>query len=213
MKNHIFKLKKAMTAPRRDTPSYYRNIEPILEKLEEILILPNGNFLEIASGSGQHVMRFAKAFPQFNFQPSEYDISALSSIDAWAKDSDNILPAMQLDVLSKNWFIKDAKKYDMLFCANVIHISPWQVTCSLFEGAARNMKDACQIILYGPYKVDGEHTSQGNIEFDQWLKEKDASFGIRDIADVTKEVGRHGFKLHQSHAMPANNYIQVFTRI
>ncbi len=199
-----------MQDPRKDAPSYHRNIEPIVAKLRGMLSTQASKVLEIGSGSGQHVTRFANEFPAITFQPTEYDVENLASINAWAMEKPNILPAQQLDVMSDTWL--DEKQFDALLCFNVIHITPWEVTEAIFKGAAKHTCDASQVILYGPYRVDGKQTSKSNVQFEVWLKERDARFGVRDIDDVKKVAALHGFTLKGSHEMPANNFIQVFAR-
>jgi len=201
-----------MNNPRRDAPSFHRNIEPITEKLREILALKCEYVLEVGSGSGQHVERFSREFPQITFQPTEHDVDNLPSIDGWCEDCKNVSTALQLDVTRIEWFKDDAQKFDALLCFNVIHITPWEVTSSIFKGAQNHMNDDCQLMFYGPFKIDGKNTSESNNEFEKWLKEKDASYGIRDIADVELTAHENGFKLVKAHPMPANNFILEFAR-
>lgn len=201
-----------MTNLRHDTPSFYRNIEPITQKLHEILRADYKHVLEIGSGSGQHVARFSREFPKFQFQPTEYELGNVRSIDSWCEGLVNVSPAVQLDVRQTAWLSQNTQKFDTLFCSNVIHITPWEITRSLFKGANTIMKKQCQLLFYGPYKIDGKQTSESNLEFDLWLKEKDASFGIRDIADVEDEAKKYGFKLVNKHVMAANNFIMEFER-
>lgn len=201
-----------MNDARRDTPSFHRNIEPITDLLQVIIRNREAAVLEIASGSGQHVAHFGQAFPNMTFQPTEYEADALPSIDAWTEDTRNVLSASQLDVTKAQWFGNDLPRFDVLFCSNVVHITPWHVTHALFAGAKRNLRQEAKVILYGPYKVNREFVGENDPEFDLWLKEKDASFGIRDIADVEHEANKNGFKLEASYPMPANNFIQVFNR-
>lgn len=201
-----------MNDPRRDTPSFHRNIEAITNTLQSIIRNREAVVLEIASGSGQHIAHFGHSFPDMIFHPTEYDTDALPSIDAWTEDTRNVLSAQQLDVTNAQWFANDHPRFDALFCSNVIHIAPWHVTNALFAGAKRNLRQEGQVILYGPYKINGEFVSENDPEFDLWLKEKEPAFGIRDIADVEHEAKTHGFKLDRSFPMPANNFIQVFSQ-
>ena len=134
------------------------------------------------------------------------------SINSWCENSKNVSPSIKLDVTSENWFDETHQKFNALLCFNVIHITPWEITQSIFNRADKNLTAKSQIIFYGPYKIDGKHTSDNNVEFEQWLKEKHTSFGIRDIADVEDEAIASGFKLQQMIAMPANNFIVEFAR-
>ena len=201
-----------MNDARRDAPSFHRNIEPITQKLHEILPNDCKHVLDIGSGTGQHVARFSEEFPQIQFQPTEYDIDNLASINAWSEGRNNVSPARQLDVTQIKWFDKTNPKFDVLLCFNVIHITPFEVTQGIFKGAQKTMRENCQLIFYGPFKIDSKHTSESNQEFEKWLKDKDVSFGIRDIGDVETEARANGFGLFESHTMPANNFLNVFTR-
>lgn len=202
-----------MNDVRRDSPSFHRNIEPITQKLREILAEGCKNVLEIGSGSGQHAARFSDEFPSAQFQPTEYEVENLASIDAWSERCDNVSPALQLDVTKDDWFDGNTPKFDALFCFNVIHIAPWEVTQAIFKGANKYMNPACQVIFYGPYKIDAEHTSDSNQEFEKWLKAKDHAYGIRDIADVASVANLNGFSLQESYPMPSNNFLNVFARL
>ncbi len=201
-----------MSDIRRDSPSFHRNIEPITQRLHEILAEDCRTVLEIGSGSGQHVARFSIEFPDVQFQPTEYETENLASINSWSEQIDTVSPALQLDVTKDDWFDGSTPKFDALFCFNVIHIAPWEVTQAIFKGANKHLNPECQIVYYGPYKIDGKHTSDSNREFEKWLQAKDPSFGIRHIADVTSEANLNGFVLQKSFPMPANNFLNVFSR-
>lgn len=201
-----------MNQPRRDTPSYHRNIEPITQILHELIEQSCSHVLEIASGSGQHIARFASEFPKLQFQPTEYDRENLPSIDSWCENLENVAPSLRLDATQENWFEEEQPKFDLLLCFNVIHITPWEVTQALFKGADKNMAAESQILFYGPYKINRKHTSESNVEFENWLKEKDSSYGIRDLQEVKTIAQENGFILKQTISMPANNFMIEFAR-
>lgn len=201
-----------MNELRRDSPSFHRNIEPITQKLQELIGNDAYRVLEIGSGSGQHIARFANEFPKLQFQPTDYDQDNLPSINSWCETLENVSSALQLDVTKLPWLEKDSPKFDILLCFNVIHITPWEVTRAIFKGANKHLSSQSRAIFYGPYKVDGKHTSESNAEFELWLKEKDNSYGIRDIGDVENEATKNGFSLTQAIPMPANNFMLEFAR-
>lgn len=201
-----------MNSIKRDSPSFHRNIEPITATLHEAIAPSCRHVLEIGSGSGQHVARFASEFPKLTFQPTDYDHENLASINSWCETKENVSPSLRLDVTNMPWFKKGYPKFDLLLCFNVIHITPWAVTQSLFKGANKTLTEESQILFYGPYKIDGKHTSTSNAEFENWLQEKDNSFGIRDIGDVEDEASANGFILKKSITMPANNFMLEFAR-
>ncbi len=201
-----------MNDKKRDAPSYHRNIEVITNQLRIILPKNTKYVLEIGSGTGQHVAHFASEFPDIVFQPTDYKVENLESIDAWAADQKNILSAQRLDITKTDWLADSTRKFDALLCFNVIHITPWEVTKAIFIGADKIMNKDCKIAIYGPFKINGTQTSQSNEEFEKWLKGRDSAYGVRDIEDVNKAAQAYGFSHIEKHPMPANNFINVFAR-
>lgn len=204
-----------MQTEKRDSPSYHRNIKPITEVFLRLFPKQASRILEVGSGSGQHSTSLSKHFPEHHFYPTELNPEDLPGIDAWAAELGcrNIADAQALDVAKPEWQLKPANGYDILFCLNVIHITPWEITERLFEGAAVVINKGGKVYLYGPFKIDGEHTSPSNAEFEEWLKAKDARFGVRNIQDVSRAAETSGFQLVGKHEMPANNFIMEFALI
>jgi len=191
------------------TPAAARNKDVIAQAL--LPQLPEGaRVLEIASGSGEHGLHFCNLRPDLNWQPTNREEDQINSVNSWREDAPagNIAPCRPLDVTIKPWNLEGS--FDALFNANMIHISPWEVTLGLFEGAASILKSGGRLYLYGPYRIEGVHTAPSNAEFDQWLKAKDPRFGVRDIDEVSEVAGKHGIRHIKSLPMPANNFIQVF---
>lgn len=195
---------------RRRAPATERNRGPILEVLQRVWAAP-ASILEIASGSGEHAIAFARALPHLQWQPTDVDDAALASIDAWREDAalTNVLPAIRLDVRAPTWPSISATG---LFCANMIHIAPWACTLGLFDGAARLLPVDARVVLYGPFAIDGAHTAPSNAAFDRDLRSRDASWGVRDLADVLRVAGEAGFREVERVAMPANNLTVVLAR-
>ena len=100
-----------------------------------------------------------------------------------------------------------------VFCANVIHIAPWQVAEGLFAGAARTLRPDGRLFLYGPFKRDGKHTALSNAVFDTSLRDRDPEWGVRDIGDLEKLAASVGLVLVEAAEMPANNLVLVFERV
>ena len=110
-------------SPRRHSPAAERNRGPILAEL--LRLLPaQGLMLEIASGTGQHAAHFAAALPAWRWQPSDGDARSAASISAWCDGVTNVLPPLHLDVMADAW-AGVAPLVDAMFCANLLHISPW----------------------------------------------------------------------------------------
>ena len=195
------------------SPSFERNIGPISEKLAEILPDGQGALLEIGSGSGQHTAHLAKLFPQIEFQPSELEAAALTSINAWTGEPSlsNVRMAITIDVTNPDWRVQ-ANNFSAILAFNVIHYAPWRVTEKLFEHAPKYLRRDGKIIFYGPFKRAGKHTSDSNAEFEKWLKSKNFNFGVRNLDDVCAVAETNGFILDEAHPMPANNLMPVFVR-
>lgn len=203
-------------------PSAARNMEPICSVLGPLLP-EKGLVLEIASGSGEHITRLAAlaacgawgatgAVPaELTFQPSDPGGAERRSIDAWAADLrlENVLPAIAIDAAADAWPVIAA---DVVFCINMIHISPWRATEGLFRSAARVLPARGVLFTYGPYKRGGVHTSAGNEAFDADLRARNAEWGIRDVADVAALAEATGFSGPDVIEMPANNLSLVFRR-
>jgi SAM-dependent methyltransferase len=187
-----------------------RNRQPILEVLRRVLP-PTGLVLEVASGTGQHVVFFAGALPALRWQPSDPSPVHLDSIRAWtlAAGVDNVAMPVQLDVEIAPWPVARA---NALLNINMIHIAPWSAAEALFQGAARLLPAGGVLFLYGPFKRDGRHTAESNARFDERLRSEDARWGVRDLGDVQKLALAAGFAAPEVIAMPANNLSLVFRR-
>ena len=188
-----------------------RNKGPIVEVLQRVLP-QTGLVLEVASGSGQHVVHFAQALPNLTWQPSDADPEARASIEAWLAEEQlqNVRQPLDLDVRAQPWPIR---RCDALVCINMIHISPWSATEALFEGARWVLPNSGVIYLYGPYRLNGRHTAPSNAAFDAMLRRQNPEWGVRDLDEVTSSAQRHGFELRETAAMPANNLSVVFRKI
>jgi SAM-dependent methyltransferase len=198
------------TDQRRFAAATARNREPILAVLRRVLP-ERGSVLEISSGTGEHATHFARALPALEWQPSDVDDDALASIEAWRAHErlDNVRAPVRLDVLADEWPVGHV---DAVFCANMIHIAPWACCLGLVRGVGRHLRSGGVFVLYGPFRIDGRHTAPSNERFDADLRERDASWGVRDLADVIHEAERHGIHLRERVAMPANNFSVVFAR-
>lgn len=185
-----------------------RNREPILGVLRGALPA-SGVVLEIASGTGQHVAFFAAALPGLRWQPSDPIAAHRDSVRAWTTGVDNVAVAVELDVERQPWPLAHA---EAILNINMIHIAPWSAAVALFEGAARLLQPSAPLILYGPFRRDGRHTSESNQRFDDRLRAEDPRWGVRDLADVEGLASAAGFLPGEVIPMPANNHALVFRR-
>ena len=197
-----------LTDGRLMSPSAERNKGPILTVLERILPT-TGVVLEIASGTGQHVVHFARRLRALTWQPTDVETECLRSISAWlaVEGLTNVRPPIELDVVTLPWPIEDV---DAIVCVNLIHIAPWAAVRALFAGARARLRGAGLVYLYGPYLVQGGHTAPSNAAFDRALRAQNPAWGVRDVADVTRVANAEGFDLSETMEMPANNLSMVF---
>lgn len=199
------------------SPSAERNKQPILEVLQSLLPA-QGRALEIASGTGQHVVWFAQHLPGWTWQPTEVHRGALYNIEVRATEADlaNIDIAVQLDVCNEPWFPAGAEQagpYDLVLCINMLHIAPWAACGALMRGAAQHLAPGGVLVTYGPYFEADVVPTQSNLDFDQSLRAHDDRFGIRQLADVEQEARSAGLKLQARHALPANNLLLVWSQV
>jgi predicted O-methyltransferase YrrM len=191
-------------------PAPERNKQAILAVLARVLP-PRGELLEVASGSGQHAVYFARELPALTFQPSDVDPENLASIRAWVREAGlpNLREPLALDVLADDWGVASV---DALFNANMIHIAPWECCLGLLRGAARHLRPQGVLVMYGPFRVGGAHTAPSNESFDAGLRARDPRWGVRELEAVVSEAARLGLMFVERVEMPANNLSIVFRR-
>ncbi|KAG0046804.1 hypothetical protein BGZ83_008019 [Gryganskiella cystojenkinii] len=209
-----------------------RNKDVILNQLKPYLA-QSRLVLEVGSGSGQHIQHFSSHYPNVVFQPTEYDTALLPSIEAYSQDlihrGHHIKTPLELDATnSSHWKTVhqagldeeftategESGCYDLVLTTNVFHISPWIVGESIVRGAGKVLKTGGHLITYGPFKRNGEFNTESNREFDQTLRSRDPSWGVRDMEAIKavaadKEVG---LRLEKIIDMPSNNYLLVFQK-
>jgi SAM-dependent methyltransferase len=192
---------------KRHAPATERNRDVIAETLARVLPT-EGLVLEVASGTGEHAVHFAKLFPALTWQPSDPDPIALASINAWRADSNvpNMRLAMLLDA-SADWPIAQA---DAVVCINMTHISPWAATVGLLRNVARLLPPSAVLFIYGPYKQRDVPLAESNAAFDASLRQQNAEWGLRYVEDIAEEAHKFGLRLDPVIAMPANNLSLIF---
>jgi SAM-dependent methyltransferase len=199
-----------LAAGTMDSPAAERNKQPILDVLTRVLPA-RGTVLEVASGTGQHAVHFARGLPALTWQPTEPDAALRAAL------ADRViaaaLPNLRLpepfDVLAP---AAPAVEPAAIVCINMIHIAPWTATEALFRHAARLLPPGAPLILYGPYKLDGKHTAPSNEAFDVSLRGRDSRWGVRDLGDVRAAGAAYGLTFRELVPMPANNFVAVFVK-
>jgi SAM-dependent methyltransferase len=207
---------KTMSNARLDAPAFHRNHAPIWSVLAPYLQERQGDVLELGSGSGQHLVEFARQAPHITWWPSDLDAASLHSIAAWREHAQlaNLQPPLRIDIAQANWSAENGKlpPFLAILSFNVIHIAPWQVAQGLFTGVAQHLRGDGRLFLYGPFMREGKHTAPSNAAFDASLRRQNPQWGVRDLRDVAALAGRCRLALADIVEMPANNLTLVFER-
>lgn len=189
-----------------------RNKDPIFSVLGEYFRQAE-SVLEIGTGTGQHLIYFADKTPNTQWQPTD-QACYLDGITAQlaANPRDNCTSPSELDVTQDKWF-EEARTFDLVYTANTLHIMPWSAVKELFQGLEQVSKPNTKLCVYGPFKFDNQHTSASNLAFDADLKARGCGSGIRNFEDVNELASQARFSLIEKHAMPANNFCLVWSKL
>jgi cyclopropane fatty-acyl-phospholipid synthase-like methyltransferase len=194
----------------RSAPAALRNREPIADVLADWLP-ERGLVLEIASGTGEHVVYFAERFPDLEWQPTDFHPDALATIRSRCAEArlGNIRSPLVLDAASSDWPITAA---GAVLSINMVHISAWKSALGLLDGAQRILPLGGALILYGPWLSDDFETAPSNLDFDSDLKIRNPAWGLRRVEDFAREALARGLVLEQARKMPANNLMFLLRR-
>lgn len=194
------------------SPAADRNKDAILGVLQALLPA-QASVLEIASGTGQHAAHMAAAQARWTWQPTDVDDDKLEGIAQRCAALPNVRAPHRLDVVAEPWVLPlGTGAFDAVFSANMLHASPWATCGGLMRGAASCLSPGGQLVVYGPFIVDGMPTAPSNLAFDADLRARDAAWGLRRLTDVAATAGSAGLALRQRIEMPANNLVLVFGR-
>ena len=199
---------------RRYADATQRNCQPILEVLRRVLP-PEGNILEIASGTGQHAVFFASELVSHHWYPSDPDSLLRDSIEAWRNHNprENLHPPLDIDATTSCWSIENEKiPINAIVNINMIHIAPWKACLGLMAGANRILSPGAILYLYGPYKRNGQHTAESNERFDRSLRRQNSQWGVRNLEDVVAVAEADDLALQEVVTMPANNLSVIFQK-
>ncbi|KAF9347949.1 hypothetical protein BGX26_000586 [Mortierella sp. AD094] len=211
-------------------PPTDRNKDVILDELRPFFD-KSEHVLEIASGSGQHVYHFSKAYPKVAFQPTEYDVSLFKSIEAYTADLESnhkVRKPIELDTTKlDHWHnVLNAGRqdrglesnsdgaYDLVIATNIFHITSWEIGSNVVLGAGHVLRPGGHFIAYGAFKKDGKFSTESNEEFDKTLRGRNALWGVRDIEAIQKVAeDQSRLRLVKIQNMPSNNYMLIFQKV
>jgi len=195
---------------RLSSPAVFRNRGPIFDILRNVLPA-QGVILELASGSGEHINYLAERLPALDWQPSDPSPAARASIVAWtaADGLTNVRPPLDLDASALPWPVSNA---DAILAINMVHISPWAATQGLLREARRLLLPGGLLYLYGPFIQAGIPLAPSNAAFDADLRDRNAAWGLRDLAAIEAAAAESGQKIEAVLPMPANNLSVIVRR-
>ncbi len=200
---------------RLDAPTFHRNHDPIWSAIGPWLAQQDGEALEIGSGTGQHIVAFARKTPRLTWWPSDIVDAHLRSIATWSAEAAlrNLRAPQTLDLTNGDWCPSgiDAP-LTAVICINVLHISPWSVSENLFSGAARLLRPGGRLFIYGPFMRDGGHTASSNASFDESLRASNSGWGVRDMTELSALAEASGLAPLEATPMPSNNFILATIR-
>lgn len=185
-------------------PAAERNKKPIFDALATRLP-SRANILELGSGTGTHAAYMTQHSPGWTWQPSDRDVSALKHLAG-----PNIRPPLALDVTRRPWPVQGT--FDAILAVNVLHVAPEAVAEAIFEQAPNHLTTMGRLYLYGPFFFDGQ-TEPSNRAFDQDLRFRDPSWGIRDTVWLSDRAMRAQLTLEEAVPLPANNHMLCFSRL
>lgn len=204
---------------RRFSPSIGRNKDVVRDAFLSVMA-KQGAILEIASGTGEHGAHITAAAPDLSWTYSDIDPASQASQAAWRAHAANDRAAhdrlngpLTVDTTAPHWGEAETRApWDGLFCANMIHIAPFEAATGLIGGASRLLRSGGRLMLYGPFARDGE-IAPSNARFSEDLKRRDPSWGVRDLErDILPLAEQAGLALVKVIDMPANNLSVVFER-
>lgn len=198
---------------RQESPACERNVGPIVDMLGRYLPGNGGQILEVGSGPGQHLWHFARAFPDWQWWPTDAHPELFDSIRAWTDGLSNVQAPQILDLL-EDWPLDGTQRppapVDATLAINVLHIAPTEASLGLISGSAQALRAGGRLIIYGPFKRGGKHTAPSNEAFDARLRERNPLWGLRDVDQLESNASEAGLSLLAVESVPANNFMLIF---
>lgn len=195
-----------------------RNKAAILDALKRTLPEQPLLILEIASGTGQHVAYLAEHLPLVTWQPSECDEKSVTSIQGYIQITQrpNIRDPVWIKTTDKPevWGKEILKKenYDVMLCINMLHACAWKATEGLFKGCEYFLKSEGIVIIFGPFKVDGETCPENNTQLDNMLRQQNSEWGLRNTTELKEIASANRLLLESSIDMPSNQKMLIFRK-
>ena len=195
-------------------PAADRNKAPIWSVLNNYL-KDNDHVLEVGSGSGQHALYFCSQNPTLKWQcadQQDYEVPLKMNLEAL--NPGGFTSPIVLDVQNKRHVerIKNLKDLDVVYTANTLHIMNWDACLSFFSMVGSVLRVGGRYCIYGPFLYEDRTTTESNLQFNEWLRQRNAGSAIRSFEDVVRVLNGLGFELLSDIDMPANNQLLVFQK-
>ncbi len=196
---------------RQYSPSAARNLVPIQRALSPELP-KEGRVLELASGTGEHIMAHAQTFPHLTWVPSDLDSKRLNSINAWCTQAtvDNLEKARFLNACQPGW-AKHHGTWDVILLVNLLHLITDAEMSVLLDEVTQALGPQGIFAVYGPFLRSGQFVSEADAAFHKALQSDSRDIGYKDINVLVSVLQALGFGV-RTQTMPANN-IMIFARL
>lgn len=190
-------------------PSAARNVGAIVQAISAF-VPDGGNALEIASGTGQHVVRYAEAFPNIVWQPTDIDPNRLKSIAVWTLESSvpNVLKPEILNATSDNWSTDWSGK-NLIILSNLLHLISEREVLNVISQSAKALASGGVSLIYGPFLRGSAFASDSDRNFHQSLKNKDHEIGYKSYQYVQVAQTENGLITLEPIPMPSANLLLV----
>lgn len=192
------------TGEKLHAPAAARNADALSDLL--VRVAPaSGIALELASGTGQHIVRFAARMPALTWQPTELAPDRLSSIASYVREAalPNLCAPVRVNATEAGWAQEHSA--DLIVLINLTHLISATETQTLLNEVGRALRPKGRFMLYGPFKRDGVLTSDGDRAFDASLRASDPEIGYKNDKDIGTWLQHAGLHLAETVDMPANN--------
>ncbi len=185
--------------------SAVRNADPII-KLVKKTAIKSGDALEIASGTGQHIVKLAYALPHLNWQPTDVDEARIRSIHCWRNDQHltNLKPPCLLDATAEGWAAEHHCQ-DLILIVNLLHLISTEETKILVKEMSNALASNGLSIIYGPFMRSGKLVSKNDMGFHYSLINTNPDLGYKNDIDMLNLFSKAGLVHLSTEKMPANN--------
>ncbi|CAG5897870.1 methyltransferase-like 26 B [Menidia menidia] len=202
------------------SPQAERNWEDLCSVLEDVLEDQSHRqlfALELGSGTGQHVIRFAQKIPFVTWQPSDIKDDSRESIKAYiaATKAESVLQPVHLDASEpwEKWAGLSRSSCDVIIAINLLQYSSFKTAQGVFSGAGEILKQNGLLITYGVYAVNGIISPDSNEHLDEELRKMNPEWGLPDIDVLRQQAFGNGLRLERMIEMEDYYKCLIFRKL